>query len=129
MARELPLDADFLDVLWRERFAHDGSHAYCPKCDSERKFHRVRDRPTYDCDSCGHHIHPTAGTIFHKSTTSLRVWFRAIRLIADSRDEMTVKRLKQEVGVTYKTAWRMSHLIRDELMTQDDDRHSVEGAV
>lgn len=32
-------------------------------------------RPSYSCAKCGHHIHPTAGTIFHKSSTSLHLWF------------------------------------------------------
>ena len=78
-------DAACLDWLWRERFAPDGHHTHCPKCDRERKFHRVKDRPAYDCDTCGHHIHPLAGTIFHKSATSLNLWFYAMYLISSTR--------------------------------------------
>ena len=48
-------DAACLDWLFRQRHAPDGSHAFCPKCDRERKFHRVKDRPAYDCDTCGYH--------------------------------------------------------------------------
>src|SRR5438067_1783618 len=73
--RDFPDDAACLDWLWRHRFSADGSHASCPKCDRERKFHRVKGRPSYSCDHCGHHIYPTAGTLFHKSSTSLRHWF------------------------------------------------------
>lgn len=60
--RRYPDDAACLDRLWRDRFAPDGRHAQCPKCDRERKFHRTKSRASYSCDSCGHHIHPMKGT-------------------------------------------------------------------
>lgn len=118
--REFADDRACLDYLWRERYASDGHHAHCPKCDRERKFHRVADRPCYDCDTCGHHIHPTAGTIFHKSATSLHLWFYAMYVMASTRCGISAKQLERELGVTYKTAWRMFTLIRNELMAQDD---------
>ena len=70
-----PDDAACLDRLWRARFAPDGSHAHCPKCGRERKFHRTKTRASYTCDTCGLHIHPMKDTIFEKSTTSLKLWF------------------------------------------------------
>jgi transposase len=118
--RDFPDDAACLDYLWRTRFAEDGAHTHCPKCDKTRKFHRVKDRPSYDCDTCGHHIHPTAGTIFHKSPTSLHLWFYAMYVMASTRCGISAKQLERELGVTYKTAWRMFNLIRNELMKQDD---------
>src|SRR5271154_3020265 len=118
--QEFPDDAACLDYLWREKFAPDGAHAHCPKCDRERKFHRVKDRPAYDCDTCGHHLHPTAGTIFHKSSTSLHLWFFAMYIMASTRCGVSAKQLERELGVTYKTAWRMFNLIRNEVMEQDD---------
>ena len=45
--REFADDRACLDYLWRTRYADDGHHAHCPKCDRERKFHRVKDRPAY----------------------------------------------------------------------------------
>jgi transposase-like protein len=119
--RQFPDDRACLDWLWRERYAPDGHTAFCPSCDKERRFHRVNARPTYDCDSCGHHINPTAGTIFHKSSTSLHLWFYAMWIITSTRCGVSAKQLERELGVTYKTAWRMFNLIRNELMTQDDN--------
>jgi transposase-like protein len=119
--REFPDDAACLEHLWRERYAPDGHTTYCPKCERERRFHRVKDRPAYDCDTCGHHIHPTAGTIFHKSSTSLHLWFYAAYMITSTRCGVSAKTLERELGVTYKTAWRMFTLIRNELMSQDDE--------
>jgi transposase len=121
--REFPDDATCLEWLWRERYAPDGHHTYCPsrKCERERKFHKVNGRPTWDCDSCGCHINPTAGTIFRKSSTSLHLWFYAMHLMTSTRCGISAKQLERELGVTYKTAWRMANLIRNELMAQDNE--------
>jgi len=119
--REFPDDATCLEWLWRERFAPDGHTTHCPACDRERRFHRVNGRPSYDCDTCGHHLHPLAGTIFHKSSTSLHLWFYAMWIITSTRCGVSAKQLERELGVTYKTAWRMFNLVRNELMEQDTD--------
>lgn len=118
---EFPDDAACLDYLWRQNLSWDGNHAQCPKCGQVRRFHRVQSRPSYSCDACGHHLHPTAGTIFHKSSTGLDIWFRAVFLMSSTRCGISAKQLERELGVTYKTAWRMANLIRNQLMAQDDE--------
>lgn len=134
--RDYPDDATCLEFLWRERYAPDGHHAECPTCKKQRKFHKVKERPAWDCDNCGHHLHPLAGTIYEKSSTSLHLWFYAIFLITSTRCGISAKQLERELGVTYKTAWRMFNRIRNHLMTEDDvllsgeveiDETSVEG--
>ncbi len=127
---EFPDDATCLEWLWRNRFSKDGEHAHCPKCDGERTFKRYetsQQRQSWTCTGCGHHVHPTAGTIFHKSATSLHLWFYAMYLITSTRCGISAKQLERELGVTYKTAWRMFNLIRTDLMKQDDC--TLEGAV
>jgi transposase len=119
--REYPDDAACLDKLWRERYAPDGHNAHCPVCEKERKFHRTKTRASYTCDSCGKHLHPMKGTIFEKSTTSLQLWFYAMFLMASTRCGISAKQLERELGVTYKTAWRMFNKIRNELMADDDE--------
>jgi transposase-like protein len=114
-ARAYPDDSACLDRLWRDRYAPDGHTADCPRCEKPRRFHRTKTRASYTCDSCGLHIHPMVGTIFEKSSTSLQLWFYAIYLIADARRGVSVKQLERELGVSYKTAWRMSNMIRSEL--------------
>ena len=66
-------------------------------------------------------MHPLAGTIFHKSSTSLHLWFFAIHLMTSTRCGVSAKQLERELGVTYKTAWRMFNLIRNKLMVQDGE--------
>src|SRR5438552_8671722 len=120
--REFPDDAACLDWLWRNRYAHDGLHATCPKCAKTTEFARyptAQQRQSWTCMACGHHLHPTAGTIFHKSSTSLHLWFYAMYLMTSTRCGISAKQLERELGVTYKTAWRMAHLIRHKLMTQN----------
>ncbi len=127
--REFPDVATCLEWLWRNRHSHDGDRAYCPKCDSERVFRRYETsqrRQSWTCVACGHHIHPTAGTIFHKSSTSLHLWFYAMYLMISTRCGISAKQLERELGVTYKTAWRMANLIRNELMGQDGGPFSGE---
>jgi transposase-like protein len=117
--REFPDDAACLEHLWRTRYAPDGEHAHCPRCDCERIFKRYatkQQRQSWTCTGCGHHVHPTAGTIFHRSSTSLRLWFHAVYLITSTRCGISAKQLERELGVHYKTAWRMFNKIRNELM-------------
>ena len=116
--REFPDGKTCLEWLWRQRFANDSGETHCPKCDRQRKFHRVMSRPSYSCDTCGHHIHPTAGTIFHRSSTSPHLWFYAMYLMTSTRCGISAKQVERELGVGYKTAWRMCNLIRNQLLDQ-----------
>ena len=107
--KQFPDDATCLEWL-RTYLYPDG--IYCEKCEAVTKHHRVKSRPSYSCDHCGHHVHPTAGTIFHKSPTPLTTWFYAIYLMASTRCGISAKQIQRETGVTYKTAWRMFKQIR-----------------
>src|SRR6266511_668719 len=114
--RRFPNNDACLDYL-KERFYPDGTT--CPKCAKPSRFHRIRGRSAYSCQYCAHHVYPTAGTIFHKSTTSLQLWFWSIYLISSSKCGISAKQLGRDIGVTYKTAWRMLKQIRT-LLGQDD---------
>jgi transposase len=114
--RQYPDDATCLEWL-RNYLYPDG--IFCEKCEAVTKHHRVKSRPSYSCDHCGHHVHPTAGTIFHKSPTPLTTWFYAIYLMAQTRCGISAKQIQRETGVTYKTAWRMFKQIRTML---DDEK-------
>jgi transposase len=107
--RDFPTDEACLEWL-REYLYPDG--IFCKVCQQVTKHHRVKSRPSYSCDRCGHHEHPTAGTIYHRSRTPLRLWFRAIFLMAQTRCGISAKAIERDLGVTYKTAWRMFHEIR-----------------
>jgi transposase len=90
----------------------------CRTCKEVRPHARLSNRKAYSCDYCGTHVYPLAGTIFEKSSTPLKSWFYAMFLISSTRCGISAKQLERELGVTYKTAWRMFHQIRK--LTADD---------
>ena len=114
--QQFPDDAACLDYIFDQRFPK-GGECKCGKVDT---FYRVEARRCYSCANCGHQIHPCEGTIFHKSSTKLRTWFFAMFLMTASKNGVSAKELERQLGVTYKTAWRMGHQIR-KLMTQGAD--------
>ena len=65
-------------------------------------------------------MYPLAGTVFEGSTTKLTTWFYAMYLFSTSKNGVSAKELGRALGVTYKTAWRIGHKIR-ELMKGDAD--------
>src|SRR5271154_5246920 len=107
--RDYPDDAACLEKLV-EWLYPDG--IFCPTCEKVTKHHRDKKRPSYCCQFCGRHEHPMRGTIFQDSATSLKLWFYAMYLMASTRCGISAKQLERELGVTYKTAWRMFNKIR-----------------
>jgi transposase-like protein len=101
----------------KAKFYPEGSN--CPNCGKATKFHRIKDRSCYSCQYCGHQVYPTAGTIFHKTTTSLQLWFWAIYLMSSTRCGISAKQLEREIGVSYPTAHRMFKQIRS-LLSDDE---------
>jgi transposase len=106
---DFPDDRACLDFLFKTRWPNGGT---CPECGKKDCFYAIDKRRSYGCSWCGYQLYPTAGTIFHKSTTSLVSWFFAIFLMSTSRNGVAAKELERQLGVTYKTAWRMAHEIR-----------------
>ena len=114
--RQFPDDDTCLEWLKNYLYPHG---VFCKTCQKITKHHKVVSRKSYSCDYCGHHVHPTAGTIYHKSSTPLRLWFHATFLMASTRCGISAKQLERELGVTYKTAWRMFKQIRSMLNSED----------
>ena len=84
----------------------------CGACGVEATIHKLTGRRAYSCAACGHHVYPCAGTILQDSRTSLVSWFYAIYLFVTTRHGVSAKELERQLGVTYKTAWRMGQQIR-----------------
>ncbi len=116
--RQFPTDDACLEHLWNVRF---GDEVECEKCGKVGKFYRLRKEPAYSCPRCGHHIHPMVGTPFAKSRTPLQKWFYAMYLFTTTRHGVAAKELQRQLGVTYKTAWRMGHLIRKHMADTDGE--------
>lgn len=115
---QFPSDDACLEHLFNVRF---GQGYVCPKCDRAAKWYRLQSEQAYSCQWCGHHIHPMVGSIFEKSRTPLQLWFYAIFLFTTSKHGVSGKELQRQLGVTYKTAWRMAALIREHMAAIDGD--------
>jgi transposase-like protein len=68
------------------------------------------------------------GTPFERSRTPLQKWFYAMYLFTTSRHGVPAKELQRQLGITYKTAWRMAHEIR-KYMTRVDGDDGLSGHV
>ena len=123
--RRFPTDDACLEHLWKVRF---GDIVECQKCEKVGKFYRLSKERAYSCPRCGHHIHPMVGTPFEKTHTPLQKWFYAMYLFTATRHGVAAKELQRQLGVTYKTAWRMAHEIR-KYMAEVDGETPLGGTV
>ena len=96
-----------------------GARHVCRACGVESTFHRLTNRRAWACASCGDNLYPTAGTVFQDTRTPLQTWFYAIYLFVTTRHGVSGKELQRQLGVTYKTAWRMGHMIREQMTASD----------
>ncbi len=122
---QFPTDDACLAHVMEVRY---GMRHVCGACGVEATFHKLANRHAYSCAHCGHHVYPCAGTIFQDSHTSLQTWFYAIYLFVVTRHGVSGKELQRNLGVTYKTAWRMGQQIRI-LMTTADGVQMLQGHV
>lgn len=117
--KEFPTDEACLQHVFNVRF---GQGYCCPKCKREANWYRIKAERAYSCQWCGHHLHPTVGTPFEDSRTPMQLWFYAIYLFTSSRHGVSGKELQRQLGVTYKTAWRMGHEIRKHMAEVDGEK-------
>lgn len=113
-----PTEESCLEHLKLIRF---GARHECDKCGKDAQFYRVKARRSYACEHCGAQIYPTADTPFHRTRTSLRDWFYVMFMFCATRNGVAAKEVERQIGVTYKTAWRMCHEIRKYMAIVDGD--------
>ncbi|WP_075996594.1 IS1595 family transposase [Salaquimonas pukyongi] len=112
-----PNDDACLEHLFKIRY---GTEPRCTKCGQVGKFRKLSKMPAYTCN-CGHHIHPMVGTPFERSRTPLQKWFYAMFIFTTTRNGVAAKEIQRQLGVTYKTAWRIAHEIRKYMNQVDGD--------
>ncbi|HWV52418.1 IS1595 family transposase [Pseudorhodoplanes sp.] len=116
--KRFPDEDTCLTHLMRTRY---GERFSCLNCQKEATFYRVKNRRCFECEHCGYQVYPTAGTPFEKTRTPLRDWFFVMFLFCASRNGVAAKEVERQLGVTYKTAWRMCFLIRGYMGYVDGD--------
>lgn len=104
-----PDDDSCLEEIKKLRYP-DG--IFCSICNKVTNHYKLKGRTAYSCEFCRNQVYPLADTIFEKTTTPLRLWFYAMFLMTHTRAGISAKQLQRELGVTYKTAWRMFKQVR-----------------
>jgi transposase-like protein len=89
----------------------------CPHCGNKEKIGKLNGKSTrigvYKCYICRKPFTVKIGTIFEDSHIPLRLWLQAIYLIAASKKGISSNQLHRTLGITLKSAWFMSHRIRE----------------
>jgi transposase-like protein len=116
--QRFPDEDTCLNHLMRIRY---GERLTCFKCHKEATYYRTKGRRSFTCEHCGYQVYPTAGTPFESTRTPLRDWFYVMFLFCASRNGVAAKEVERQLGVTYKTAWRMCRLIRAYMGYVDGD--------
>jgi len=95
----------------------------CPHCGGVERVGKLQGATTrpglWKCYQCRKPFTVKIGTIFEDSKVPMRVWLQAMYLIAGSKKGISSNQLHRILGVTLKTAWFMSHRIREAMRSND----------
>ena len=94
---------------------------HCGNCDASR-IHKMAGKSTrpglHKCNECVKPFTVTVGTIFEDSKIPLNKWLLAFRLLNGGKKGFSAHELHRALGITYKSAWFMSHRIRETMKTE-----------
>ena len=94
----------------------------CPRCASAGEAYRA-SRIRLMCRACQHQSSVTAGTIFDKTRTPLRVWLAAAWYLTNQKQGVSALGLQRVLGLgSYQTAWTMLHRFRRAMVRPDRAR-------
>ena len=89
----------------------------CPHCGGVERISKMGGKSTrigtYKCYQCRKPFTVKVGTVFEASHVPMRLWLQAMFLMASSKKGISSNQLHRTLGVTLKTAWFMSHRIRE----------------
>lgn len=104
----------------------------CPHCGVVGDHYRLEGeahRPgLLKCKDCRKQFSVTVGTVFERSKISLSKWLMAAYLLCSSKKGMSSHQLHRTLGVTYKTAWFMTHRIREAMKDTSTDQLGGKGS-
>jgi transposase-like protein len=105
--------------------------AVCSHCGEMERVSRMGGKATrkglHKCYACRKQFTVRQSTIFESSHLPLNVWLQAILLIASSKKGISSHQLHRMLGITLKTAWFLSHRIREAMRSGDLDQFGADG--
>ncbi len=90
----------------------------CPACGG-RDHCVVKSRALYQCSACRRQTSLIAGTIFAATKLELRIWFRAMYHLTQSKGGISSIELGRRLGVTQTSAWKIKHKLMQVMMERD----------
>lgn len=91
--------------------------AVCPHCGTAKEPYALKGRATrpgvWKCSDCREQFTVTVGTVFERSKIPLSKWLMATYLLCSSKKGISSHQLHRTLGITYKSAWFMTHRIRE----------------
>jgi transposase-like protein len=91
----------------------------CPHCEEDKRISKMQGKATriglYKCYACRKQFTVKVGTIFESTHVKMHLWLQAFYLMVGSKKGISSNQLHRTLGVTLKTAWFMSHRIREAL--------------
>jgi len=107
----------FKTVRWSDT---DGEPV-CPSCGTCHEPYFISTRRQFRCKHCNHTFSVTSGTIFANHKKSLKVYLIAIAIFTNAVKSISALQFSRDLDVQYKTAWVLSHKIRESLMLNQDE--------
>ena len=105
----------------------------CPHCGSVERIGKMGGKSTriglYKCYACRKPFTVKIGTVFESSHVEMKLWLQAMHLMCASKKGISSNQLHRTLGVTLKTAWFMSHRIREAMRSVGMEPMGGEGAV
>jgi transposase-like protein len=117
--KKYPTEKAIIDYFIKIRYPEG---VRCNHCGSDKVYHRGKEYKVFDCNGCGRSFSVFKNTIFEHTSTDLQKWFFAIHLFLNAKKGISAKQLQREIGVTYKTAWRMLRQIRKAMEDKNNDK-------
>jgi transposase-like protein len=110
------LQDEAADYAWVEaRIWPEGPE--CPHCGGVDRISKMGGKSTrigvYKCYQCRKQFSVKVGTVFEDSHVTMRLWLQAMFLLCSSKKGISSNQLHRTLGVTLKTAWFMSHRLRE----------------
>ena len=109
LTNKFPNDKAVIDHFVKIRY--NGTPC-CLHCASVKVYPKHTEPKNFYCNDCHNTFSIFKDTIFEKSSTDLVKWMYAIHLFLNGKKGISGLQLMREIGVTYKTAWRMLRQIR-----------------
>lgn len=116
-ATEQQCEEALILARWPEGFV-------CPACGGRRvrtSFRRGEQR-YWQCAGCQHQCSLTSGTLFEATKLPLRLWFMAMQLLSQAKNNVSALELKRQLGVCYRTAWLIKHKLLEAMGLAESGR-------